>query len=524
MRTYRIVGLVALGSLGAAATAAGCFDNSSDCEVFNTCGGTTSTTGTAGSGGSVDPGCVPSDLPANTPLPDTCAGVFVSGTNGNDGTGDGTRGNPYASVATALAGGAAVVYACAAPTADTATVQVPAGSNLFGGLDCADWHYTGDKTVLAPDAQIAMILPQGAAASGVADFEIHAAAGTAAITSSIGVIADGATAAFERTDVFAGNGAVGEKGATPTDDIGPTDPNDAAIKGGNGNPADTTTPGIPTSPGEGRINALCDTAAGGNGGTGGTVVGAVVNDAGPGGPGLPALGGGTAGLGETSAGNWNCVAGQGLGGAGVNGGAGNAGPGASGLGTLTSAGYSPAPPGGQGGRGLPGQGGGGGGGARGRDATPDVRGPSGGGGGSGGCGGFGGLGGTAGGASIAFVSLGATVTFTEVTLHSATGGGGGEGGDGQGGRTGGNGGDGGIGSGTTPATLNACAGGSGGQGGFGGKGGGGRGGHSLGLAFTGTAPDAAGVTFDVGTPGQGGLGAGPSGNGADGATGPTQQF
>ncbi|MCC6526885.1 MAG: hypothetical protein IT373_29820, partial [Polyangiaceae bacterium] len=173
MRTYRIVGLVTLGSLGAAITAAGCFDSSSDCELSNSCT-TGTTTGTAGSGGSVDPGCVPSALPASTPLPDSCAGVFVSGTNGNDGTGDGSRGNPYATVATALAGGAAVVYACAAPTADTATVQVPAGSNLFGGLDCADWHYTGDKTAITTTAPIAMVLESGAGATSLADFALTA--------------------------------------------------------------------------------------------------------------------------------------------------------------------------------------------------------------------------------------------------------------------------------------------------------------------------------------------------------------
>ena len=53
----------------------------------------------------------------------------------------------------------------------------------------------------------------------------------------------------------------------------------------------------------------------------------------------------------------------------------------------------------------------------------------------------------------------------------------------------------------------ACAGGQGGQGGNGGPGGGGLGGHSVGIAFTGSAPTQAGATtLTQGTAGIGGPG------------------
>ncbi|MCC6523887.1 MAG: hypothetical protein IT373_14610 [Polyangiaceae bacterium] len=498
-----------------------CGTNADNCELTLTCGAGASsgTGGSGGSGGSVDPGCVPSTLQAGTPLPETCTGVFVSGSSGSDTTGDGSRAAPYASLAKAVSESAAVIYACAEPTADTATVTLPGGTTLFGGLDCADFSYSGTKSTLAPGAPIALVLEAGGGID-IEDFDVEAAPGATPGGSSIGILANGSTAGLHRVDVSAGAGAPGESGTTPTDNIGPSDPTDVAIKGENGNPANTTTPTNPNPSGAGTANSLCDTAIGGNGGTGGSVAGATVNDAGNGTDGLPALGFGAHGVGETSAGGWNCVPGQGLGIAGANGAAGTAGTGGAALGTLSASGYAGAV-GLQGGKGDPGQGGGGGGGARGQDAVPDVRGASGGGGGSGGCGGYGGLGGGAAGASIAIVSLGGTWTFDGVTLATAQGGQGGDGGIGQGGAIGGNGGNGGNG---ISGTLAACAGGQGGQGGQGGRGGGGRGGHSLGIGFTGTAPDTAGASFQLDAPGQGGLGAGPSGNGLDGVGAETQGF
>ncbi|MBI4954777.1 MAG: hypothetical protein HY908_22335, partial [Myxococcales bacterium] len=388
MRIAQLLRFIAAGSAAALPLAAGCFDYRSDCDLSNTCGTNTTSTGGGGTGGSVDPGCVPSTLPAGTPLPDSCAGVFVSGAMGSDTTGDGTRAAPYASLTKAIAESAAVIYVCAEPTGDTATVTLPGGTTLFGGVDCADFSYSGTKSTLAPGAPIALVLEAGGGID-IEDFDVEAAPGATPGGSSIGILANGSTAALHRVDVTAGAGAPGESGTTPTDNIGPADPTDVAIKGENGNPANATTPGNPTPSGGGTINSLCDTSFGGNGGPGGSVQGAIVNDAGDGTDGQPAGAGGVHGLGETSAGGWNCIPGQGLGIAGANGSPGTAGTGGAALGALSANGYA-GTPGMQGGKGDPGQGGGGGGGARGQDAVPDLRGASGGGGGSGGCGGYGG--------------------------------------------------------------------------------------------------------------------------------------
>lgn len=73
-------------------------------------------------------------------------------------------------------------------------------------------------------------------------------------------------------------------------------------------------------------------------------------------------------------------------------------------------------------------------------------------------------------------------------------------------------------------TAFGCSGGNGGFGGSGGKGGGGRGGHSLGIAYVGSAPATSGVTYTLGTPGKGGLGADMAHNGADGEAKNTLEF
>ncbi|MBI4951787.1 MAG: hypothetical protein HY908_07115, partial [Myxococcales bacterium] len=92
-----------------------CGTDAENCELTLSCG-TGASGGSGGEGGSIDPGCVPSALPGGTPLPDTCGGVFVSGSSGDDTTGTGSRVAPYASLGKALEGSPLVVYACAAPT------------------------------------------------------------------------------------------------------------------------------------------------------------------------------------------------------------------------------------------------------------------------------------------------------------------------------------------------------------------------------------------------------------------------
>ncbi len=72
--------------------------------------------------------------------------------------------------------------------------------------------------------------------------------------------------------------------------------------------------------------------------------------------------------------------------------------------------------------------------------------------------------------------------------------------------------------------LVGCSGGPGGTGGAGGQGGGGTGGHSIGIAYTKTAPPKQGWTAMTGAFGPGGLGGDAAGNGAPGVKADMQEF
>jgi len=318
--------------------------------------------------------------------------------------------------------------------------------------------------------------------------------------SSIAAVVDGATVQFTRCEFIAGNGMAGDKGATPMDDVGPSNPADPLIVGGDGVAACTAV-ASPNAGGIGKANELCSTSVGGNGGSGDVALGTAGSDGQP----LPDPNPDAWGVGGTGAMVAGCKSGQDglLGAEGAHG----AGAAADELGVLSASGFIGAA-GKDGGDGSPGQGGGGGGGSKGKVG---CGGASGGGGGAGGCGGKGGIGGQAGGSSIGVISLNANVTFTDVRLTIGNGGAGGEGGDGEVGGVGGIGGVGGAGA----NTLKGCNGGAGGQGGFGGKGGGGRGGHSVGIAFTGKGP-AAPADVKLGTAGVGGIGFDMSSDGAAG--------
>ncbi|MBI4954778.1 MAG: hypothetical protein HY908_22340 [Myxococcales bacterium] len=479
--------------------AAGCFDTLSDCSLANTCDCPSpdycpGTGGTGGAGGSVDPGCIPSTLPASTPLPATCTGVFVSGASGSDTTGDGTRTAPYASLGKALEGGAAVVYACAAQTGDSGTVTLPAGTSLFGGLDCADWHYAGDKTVLTPGTTTALVLAPGAGAR-VEDFHIESATATVPSASSIAVLSNAATSAsLTRVELVAGDGAVGEAGLSV--------------------PADSALDGLPGGPGTDAPVGACNTQ-GETGGPGGQkTCGGVVVDGGNGGGAFTDPGGigqegqqptaGTSGDGgvgqQIAAPSHSCSSSAAQ--PGADGTPGPDGTSATGAGALSATGYAGVD--GTGGTpGLPGQGGGGGGASA---CTGGNTGPSGGGGGSGACGGAAGGAGRAAGASIALLAFGGEITLSDATLTTGAGGNGGPGGDGQPGGLGGS-------PGLTPgfpAPSSACIGASGGNGGPGGSGGGGLGGPSLGVASSSTAVvTLTNVSYTIGA-------AGPGGPGGDG--------
>ena len=64
----------------------------------------------------------------------------------------------------------------------------------------------------------------------------------------------------------------------------------------------------------------------------------------------------------------------------------------------------------------------------------------------------------------------------------------------------------------------------GGTGGTGGRGGGGSGGHSLGIAYTGTAPSVTGVEITYASAGMGGLGGDGTSTTDDGASGASEDM
>ncbi len=497
---------------------AGCFfDRSHDCS-FNITLECFAAAGGGGSGGgtttTLPAGCIPFNV--SDAVDDDC-GVFVSSSKGSD-SNDGTKDAPFQTIAKALGGSKGKpVYLCG-EVFDEA-VEFKAGALIYGALDCsAAWAYAADKRSLvqAPPDVIALRVTSKASVE-LYDLDVTAIDATVAGGSSIAVLAEAETdVMLERSAVTAGNAADGADGEVL--DM-------PAMGGGDGlSGADACTGAMLFGGGSVKNTCAAEESVSGAGGIGQEASG------GAGSPGLPdgAINGG-AGEGAAA-----CTAGT----AGDPGASGLGGPGASGLGSLGVSGFSGVA-GSEGQPGKVGQGGGGGGGAKGGAAgammgdkkqcgavigAMGAAGASGASGGAGGCGGTGGKGGGAGGASIGVVSLGATITFSEVTITTKAGGKGGHGALGQAGGPGGSGGAGG----NVPAAATdlkpGCAGGDGGNGGSGGKGGGGLGGHSIGIAHAGSAPGVEGVAITTGPAGAGGTGEGDMGTGAAGVAAKVQAF
>jgi hypothetical protein len=519
MHTSRVIAVASCISLAGLLGAVSCVDLVGDC--LNTAKCAPEGSGGPADGGDagwVDPECVPGDN--KSPVAESC-GVFVSSSKGDDAAA-GSQSAPVKTLAAAVAlaqGSAKPVYACAEAFAEAVTL--PAGTTLYGGLDCANgWAYVGatTKTMIAPAADpglaapVGLVLSGGAVTTRVEDVAVKAPDATTPGGSSVAALVTGGSAEFVRCELTAGNGMAGVIGATPSEPVGPDLAEDPAIRGMNGAAACMGDLATGNPGGSGTTNAMCPTAIGGTGGIGKVANGEKGGDGEP----LPADNPDKWGVGGIGATVGACKPGE----PGLLGGDGSAGAGASAteFGTLSASGFAGAE-GKPGQDGTPGQGGGGGGGAKGK-ASPMCNGASGGGGGAGGCGGKGGRGGQGGGASIALASLGAAVVLRDVALTSANGGDGGEGGIGQTGATGGLGGLGGA----PVGTVAGCAGGQGGQGGFGGKGGGGRGGLSAGIVYKGTAPVMEGGSIKMGTPGKGGPGADMAGAGADGVQAETLEL
>jgi hypothetical protein len=423
------------------------------------------------------------------------------------------------------------VYACGEEFPDA--LQVPAGVDVWGGLDCSTdpstWTYHPERyTTLKPPADVLPIdvdgesnergaslllnlhgiatATQGTGRSTLAmrvgheaavrlkHFVIEAGAGAAPGGSALALLVQ-QRARVELFDVklFAGAGADGEHGVRASGLY--------AAAGLDGNRGLDACTGDSVAGGE-SVVSWCgeDRSFGGAGGEGLSSSGAAGR---PGGepPATHEEDYGTGGSGQDLD-RPSCTDG-GRGAPGVDG---AHGVGARGPGSFTAEGWVGVQ-GTSGGDGSPGQGGGGGGGSRGGlfDCGERRRGgASGGSGGTGGCGGKAGQGGGSGGASLGLVAYRADVIWEDGEITTGAGGEGGIGGAAQYGGLGGHGGPGGL---RVNGSAPGCDGGPGGYGGDGGPGGGGLGGHSIGIVSLGEHTlQRTLVSFDVGPAGQGGLG------------------
>jgi len=390
------------------------------------------------------------------------------------------------------------IYACAEMFHES--VVLPAGVELWGGLDCASgWSYIGEdkKTTIAPEADlIALQVQAGSGKSIVADVRPVAADATIPSGSSIAVLVmPGAAVEVLRSDIISGSGAPGLDG-----EDGCHERAQAGTSGTSGTDACVFN----TAPGGAAVETVCggSISGGGKGGAGHNTYG----DDGMDGQPEPVPNPIDHGHGGQGIDNTNILWCTG-GGNGLSGMDGEHGLGGKGPGRITLLGWR-GQAGQDGGDGLPGYGGGGGGGGTkgGQVACGygnNKAGAGGGSGGGGGCGGIGAKGGGYGGASIGLLSLSADVTVRTSTIASGRGGDGGAGGFPQLGGLGGWGGPGGA---HYNGAGPGCAGGPGGAGGHGGFGGGGLGGPSIGIAHQlGTPVVQEEVTIQTGQTGKGGL-------------------
>ncbi len=422
-------------------------------------------------------------------------GVFVA-PEGRDTLGDGSRLNPYRTLAHAMARAAEarkVVYACSdAGVYEEGTLEIDSsltGVQVLGAFVCGEsnWRYNAMARAELRSSSTMAIRMQGAADVMLEGLRVVAADAVEPGESSLGIlIADSENILLTSMEVEAGVGMGGEDG-----------------EGYDGRPATRGASGTAgeemcsTGLGGAAVTTVCETgdSVGGKGGDGG-------EGTAPGGSGELGLpepspnpsGAGWGGIGAIAMAA-SCTSGT----AGADGEDGEVVAGGQGLGTIGLSGYRAVD--GEAGRpGTTGQGGGGGGGAYRPNtcATGGLIGASGGSGGGGGCGGLGGGRGQGGGASIAVASLDSGVTMEYVALVVSAGGDGGNGGQGQLGGSPGEGRFGGAG---------ACGGGNGGLGGDGSSGGGGAGGPSLGVAYTGSVPVRSAVEVTLPASGaSGGLG------------------
>lgn len=471
---------------------------------------------------------------------------FVDGNNGDDEAGTGSRDNPFASIAKAVAElttNREDIYVKSLPEdaaydESAVDLEIPGGTSLYGGYD-DDWFRDMDihKTVIDTNHRGVQFVSVSQEA-WVSGFALRVAGSPTASDDVFGVSGNGDGSADLHVDnnvITTGDVAAGESD-TPGSNYGVAlrnlslaSVNNNVItigRGGNGAVGDDGDPGNTGSSGadasgSGRASGGSGAGAGANGGSGGERGGGPFGNGGDGSGGASAarpLGGNdVAGGSAGSGGSGNSSNNGTVGGPGNTGG--NGVPGAAGAGVGVADSDSElfqSSNGRSGGRGGAGSGGGGGGG--GEATAVGVVGGGGGGGGQGGQGGQGGFGGKGGGASIGvWLAYVETSELRSNTISAGAGGAGASGGDGGDGGGGGARGSGQAGD----CVLGGCGGngargGNGGAGGPGGKGGGGGGGPSFGVIFApGLAPTLTGNTIMSGPAGNGGEG-GLRGNGGQG--------
>jgi hypothetical protein len=422
----------------------------------------------------------PSQAPAA--IDERCA-VFVSAL-GSD-TAVGTRAAPFKTIGKALAFAPEKrIFVCQGDYSENLVVEGERdGIAIFGGFDCSTWGYSEQrKPVIKPSSGYALHVKKLTRGARFEDLAFESRNATAPGESSIAVfVSESQNVVFVRSNLRAGNGAMGEAGGEA--------PNNHATNEG------------------ARVGKAPNGATGGQGGISQCAVG---SSAGGRGGDAMTLAGGQGAPGTSMPATTPADARDGAGGQGGDGGGCGALPraGADGAspdavnspdraGAWTSTGWLPAR-GSDGNAGNPGQGGGGGGGL----ALPLS---AGGGGGAGGCGGAGGRGGGGGGASFALLTFESNVVLNQSSLRSGNGGTGGAGGSGQAGQAGAS---------FGAATCNGAA---GGNGSGGGGGSGGAGGVSAAIAHVGSAPTTEATELVVGFGGSGGA-PGSGGAGGRGST------
>ncbi len=398
------------------------------------------------------------DINASPACIDDGIGIFVDGVGGAD-TNAGTKENPFKTIAHAIAAAGVKprVYVCAGSYAEDVSITQTNAISIYGGLQCGTWTYdaTGGSQPTVGASNLALHIDGAQKPIVISDVTFQAAMGANPGDSSIAAFVNASTdVTLTRVKLRPASGADGKNGTTLTNwtAVAQSDPSIAGKNASN------------TTGGGDHTCALCTDSVNSTGGNGGS--GTLAPSGG--GNGAPNLNGTSPNDGK--GGDNSCKSGDN----GANASPGADAPGATSVGTLAATGWSPAV-GQSGANGGPGQGGGGGGGGS------SLTSGGGGGGGCGGCGGAGGGAGGGGGASFGLVSVSSKVTLVACDIVTLFGGKGGDGVAGQDGQLGG-----------YAGTLASpgCAGGIGGQGAKGAPGGGGAGGSSVGILYTGQAPNA----------------------------------